>query len=154
MDPENAPLVLDDENETNHIQAHANQPSAGRSQAQHLCSRCENELDSQSFKTTPRHLLIFGNASRLATAVLPEGGSNELTAAILFASLSLVFSMSSRVRMFIFGRRRADVCTRRYGILRACWKESGCVFKLERHLRSLMFLHQTLLLFSPPFGPM
>ncbi|KAJ7359208.1 hypothetical protein DFH08DRAFT_845407 [Mycena albidolilacea] len=59
MDSENAPLLLDDENETNHIQAHANQPSAGRSQAQHLCSRCENELDSQSFKTTPRHLLIF-----------------------------------------------------------------------------------------------
>lgn len=135
MDPENAPLLLDDENEINHTQAHANQPSAGRSQAQHLCSRCENGLDSQSFKTTPRHLLIFGNASRLATAVLPGGGSNELTAAILFCIIIFSLfvghmaveptrmyfrSMSSRVRMFIFGRRRADVCTRRYGILRAC----------------------------------
>ncbi|KAF7344562.1 hypothetical protein MSAN_01938200 [Mycena sanguinolenta] len=51
MDSENAPLLLNDENQVN-----ANQSNAGRSH-QHLCSRCSNELDS--YKTTLRHVLLY-----------------------------------------------------------------------------------------------
>ncbi|KAF7360404.1 hypothetical protein MVEN_00770300 [Mycena venus] len=62
MDSENAPLLLNhDELEVN--VTHAN-PNAGRSQPQtqaqqHLCSRCACEVDSDSYKITPRHILIF-----------------------------------------------------------------------------------------------